>query len=254
MLNIVVPMAGAGSRFSMAGYSDPKPLIDIKGVPMIRLVIDNLTPKKEHKFIFICQESHVNDYGLREKLQEWAPGCEIIMIDGVTSGAACTVLKACEFIDNDDELMIANSDQYIDIEIDEYLLFSARRNIDGVIMTMRANDPKWSYVGFNDKGLVEKVVEKKVISEEATVGIYNFSKGKQFVQSAKAMIANEDMVNGEYYVAPVYNYLIEEGVVVECFNIGEEFDGMYGLGTPNDLEHFLQLKLSDLAIGRVKCR
>ena len=251
MLNIVVPMAGAGSRFSAAGYTNPKPLIDVGGIPMIQLVIENLAPKKQHKFIFICQHSHVKKYGLISKLQNWSPGCQIITIDGVTAGAACTVLEAREFIDNDAELMIANSDQYIDLDINEYLRFSAAKDVDGVIMTMKAGDPKWSYVGLNSGGAVQRVVEKEVISNEATVGIYNFSRGCEFVRAAMAMIASKDLVNGEYYVAPVYNYLIKQGGIVKCFNIGEEFSGMFGLGTPADLECFLQLQISQ-SISRIR--
>lgn len=246
MLNIVIPMAGAGSRFAVAGYKDPKPLIPINGVPMIKLVIDNLRPSLDHKFIFICQKTHVLEYGLYPKLNAWAPGSEIIELDGLTEGAACTVLMAERFINNGSPLMIANSDQYIDFNIDAYLNFLNEPKVDGLIMTMTANDPKWSFVALDETKAVTNVVEKQVISNEATVGIYNFKKGADFVKAAKSMIDTNERVNGEFYVAPVYNKLISQGARILTCNIGSVDDGMYGLGTPGDLEKFLSMPISKL--------
>ncbi len=241
LLNIVIPMAGAGSRFSAAGYTEPKPLIPIFGQPMIRRVIENLRPRRAHRFIFICQKSHISAFELNTKLPEWAPGCVVVPVVGLTEGAACTVLAARPLIDSSDELMIANSDQYVDCSIDDYLESMHTRHLDGLIMTMTASDAKWSFVGLNRLNLVTLVVEKQVISDEATVGIYNFARGSDFVTAADQMIANQRRVNGEYYVAPVYNELIQRHAAVGVFNIGKEADGMYGLGTPSDLELFMTL-------------
>lgn len=248
MLNIVIPMAGAGSRFAKAGYTHPKPLIQIHNIPMISLVISNLRPKCNHRFIFICQKKHMKDYSLEQKLNEWAPGCILIEIDGVTDGAACTVLRAKDYINNEDPLMIANSDQYIENAIDLYLNYMQDNDYDGLIMTMTANDPKWSYVGLNT-GLATQVVEKEVISNEATVGIYNFKYGKDFVHAAEEMISQNLRVNGEFYVAPTYNQLIRNGKRIGTYNIGSERKGMYGLGIPEDLNYFLSLPLSFHAAG-----
>lgn len=244
MLNIVIPMAGLGSRFSKAGYLDPKPLIPVLGVPMIKLVIENLRPNTPHRFIFICQREHVKAYDLEARLMQWAPGCSIIQLDGVTEGAACTVLTAESLINNDSPLMIANSDQYIDADINLYLEQIHTHQLDGLIMTMSADDPKWSFVGLDENRMVTRAVEKEVISNEATVGIYNFTRGKDFVQAAKSMIAQNQRVNGEFYVAPVYNACIEQGAQVGIWNIGSEAKGMYGLGTPADLDLFLSLPIS----------
>jgi dTDP-glucose pyrophosphorylase len=244
MLNIVIPMAGAGSRFAKSGYKDPKPLIPVHGVPMIKLVIDNLRPSQPHRFIFICQNTHIFEYGLEEKLERWAPDSVMIGIDGVTDGAACTVLKAKQYLDNDDALMIANSDQFVDVDINDYLAQMALRGLDGIIMTMEADDPKWSFVGLDQAGLVTRVVEKEVISNEATVGIYNFARGRDFVTAAEAMIAADERVNGEFYVAPVYNRHIKAGGNVGVYSIGKDRNGMYGLGIPTDLENFLLLPIS----------
>lgn len=244
MLNIVIPMAGAGSRFAKAGYLDPKPLIPVYGVPMIRLVIENLRPKCPHRFIFICQRTHVTAYGLEEKLAAWAPGSALVQIEGLTEGAACTVLTAKSLINTAEPLMIANSDQYVDIKIDHYLDSLLFDDLDGLIMTMRANDPKWSFVGLNERNRVTKVVEKQVISNEATVGIYNFKHGSDFVSAAENSIEMNLRVNGEFYVAPTYNLLIEQGARIGIYNIGIDGAGMHGLGTPSDLNDFLSLGVS----------
>lgn len=248
-MNIVIPMAGAGSRFAQAGYADPKPLIPVHGTPMIKVVIDNLRPASQARFIFICQRQHVARYGLRGKLQQWAPGCEIVELDGLTEGAACTVLAAEHLIDNDTPLMIANSDQYIDCDIDGYLGMLQAQDLDGLIMTMKAIDPKWSFVGLDASGRVTRVVEKQVISDEATVGIYNFRRGSDFVAAARSMIRADERVNGEFYVAPAYNGLIADGARVGIHCIGAEGAGMYGLGIPADLQAFLRLPLSHAAAG-----
>jgi len=244
--NIVIPMAGAGSRFSQVGYTVPKPLIPIHGIPMIQLVINNLRPSCPHQFIFICQHSHVAQYHLQEKLNQWAPGSRLVEVDGLTEGAACTVLAAKEWINTDEPLMIANSDQYIDFDIDVYLNKMIQEKLDGLIMTMRAHDPKWSFVGLNEHQHVTRVVEKEVISDEATVGIYNFMRGSDFVAAAETMIQKNCRVNNEFYVAPVYNELIHLGKKIGIHNIGRDREGMYGLGTPDDLTYFSNLRIGKL--------
>lgn len=244
MLNIVIPMAGAGSRFLSAGYADPKPLVLLHGFPMIRWVIENLKPKEEHRFIFICQVSAIQAYDLADRLERWAHGCVVIPLQRLTEGAACTVLCAKSLIQNESELMIANSDQYIDADINEYLNAMRDRNLDGQIMTMKASDPKWSFIGKSEDGNVSTVVEKVVISDEATTGIYNFRRGRDFVQAAELMIREGLRVKDEFYVAPVYNQLIRGGHKIGYFNIGREGRGMHGLGTPADLNCFASLDLS----------
>lgn len=236
-LTIVVPMAGRGSRFADVGYADPKPLIPVQGKPMIQRVIENLSPSTPNRFVFICQNAHIAAYDLRARLEAWAPGCVVVGLDGVTEGAACTVLTARDLI-GEGPLMIANSDQYVETPIDQYLS-SLGDGDDGLIMTMTATDPKWSFVGFDDQGEVDRVIEKQVISSEATVGIYNFASGNVFKEAADRMIEKDLRVNGEFYVAPVYNEIIERGGRVVVHNVGAEAAGMWGLGTPADLDQFL---------------
>lgn len=242
MINIVIPMAGRGSRFANVGYKMPKPLIDVNGHYMIEWVVKNLTPKCEHKFIFICLQEHIEKYDLPRVLDSIAPGCKVVPVVDVTEGAACTVLLAEEYIDNDDELMIANSDQYVDWDVNDYL-YTLKDN-DGLIMTMYATDDKWSFIAYDKSGNVTMVKEKEVISNEATVGIYNFLHGKDFVHYAKEMIDKNLRVKGEFYVAPVYNMLINDGKRIVYKNIGSVGNGMYGLGVPEDLNSFLSNSIS----------
>lgn len=248
MLNIVVPMAGRGSRFADAGYKNPKPLIDIHGKHMIEVVINNLTPKCEHRFIFICQEEHIKAYNLDRIFSNACSKYEIVAINGITEGAAISVLKGRDFFDNDSPLMIANSDQWIDLDINDYLNDIITRDLAGSMLTMKANDPKWSYAKVDENGAVSEVVEKIVISDEATVGIYNFSKGSDFCQYADYMIKQDIRSNGEFYVAPVYTFMANAKKTIGVYNIGEEGNGMYGLGIPTDLNYFLGLELSHRAV------
>ncbi len=250
MLNIVIPMAGRGSRFADAGYKLPKPLIDVAGKPMIQVVIENLAPACEHRFIFICQNEHIKNYGLIPKLRSYTKNCEIIGIDGITEGQVCTVLYAKELINNENPVMTANSDQWIDFDINRYLGEMKGAGLDGMIMTMKSDDPKWSYAKTDARGLVSETAEKKVISDDATVGIFNFAHGSDLVRAAEKMISDNIRVNGEFYTCPVYNYLIAEGKKIGTYSIGKEYDGMYGLGTPHDLDWFLRHPVRNFTGGR----
>lgn len=247
MLNIVVPMAGRGSRFVKEGYDLPKPLIDVNGKHMIEVVINNLKPKCEHRFIFVCQQEHLEQYNLEEIFRKNCNSFKVVGIDGITEGAAITVLKARQYIDNDNPLMIANSDQWIDADINDYLDDINTRHLDGSMLTMKASDPKWSYAKVNEDNMVTEVVEKIVVSDEATVGIYNFSKGNDFCDFADYMIKENIRSNGEFYVAPVYTYMASNNRKIGVYNIGSEAHGMYGLGIPSDLELFLSLDVSKFA-------
>lgn len=247
MLNIVVPMAGRGSRFAKEGYALPKPLIPVQGYPMIQVVIENLLPAMAHRFHFLVLREHDQTYALTEKLRTWAPDCSVTYVDDVTEGAACTVLLAREAINTDDPLMIANCDQYIDASIDAYL--ADMKGADGLIMTMWADDDKWSFVKRDDTGRVVEVIEKVVVSDEATVGIYNFARGADFVRGAEAMIEADERVNGEFYVAPVYSRLAAEGADIRCHSIGKVGAGMHGIGVPVDLAAFEISPISQKAVA-----
>ena len=240
MINVVIPMAGAGTRFAQAGFGRPKPLIDVLGKPMIQWVIENLELKQEHRFLFICQKDHQEMYSLDSQLKSLKPNSTIIGINGLTQGAASTVLMAADIINNKEPLVIANSDQYVEFSFNNFMNSFQESGMDGSILSMTSDDPKWSYIRFNQEKLVVEVREKEVISNEATVGIYAFRHGKDFVDAAKSMIRENLKVNGEFYVAPVYNQLISQGKRIIFENIGTDSKQMNGLGTPEDLSLFIR--------------
>ena len=233
-MNVLIPMAGAGSRFEKAGYTFPKPLIDVRGKPMIQWVVDNLNV--EAKYIFIVQQSHFEKYNLKETLSNFCPNNEIIQIDGITEGAACTTLLAKQYIDKDEPLIIANSDQFVEWDSDEFIYSCNAGDLDANILTFNSTHPKWSYAKLNDLGFVTEVAEKKPISDLATVGIYYWRKGSDYVKYAEQMIDKNIRVNSEFYVCPVFNEAIQDNKKVRTYNI----DKMWGLGTPEDLEYFLK--------------
>lgn len=239
VLDIVIPMAGRGSRFVRAGFGLPKPLIDVNGKPMIQRVIENLTPRFEHRFIFLVLAEHLKQHGLETKLKAWAgPTSEIVSIDRVTEGAACTVLLAEHHLRRDHDMVIANSDQLVDVDFSEYVSDSRERSCDGNIMVFEDDDEKWSFARINDQGLVTEVAEKKRISNLATVGIYYFREGAEFALRAREMIAKNIRVNHEFYVCPVYNELIRAGRRILVWKVNKS--AMHGVGTPEDLAVYLR--------------
>ena len=238
MLNLVIPMAGRGARFQEKGYSFPKPLVEIRRKPMIEIVVGNLLPSCDHRYIFICQREHYERYALKETLGNIAPGCEVVTVEGVTEGAACTVLLAAGYFANEDELIIANSDQYVDFDVNDFIRHARRADLDGDILVVRATHPKWSYVKLESGDLVVEVAEKRPISNLATVGIYYYRRGLDFLSAAEQMITKDIRTNNEFYVCPVYNELILQGSQIGVMEI--QPSQMYGLGTPEDLERFLK--------------
>jgi HAD superfamily hydrolase (TIGR01509 family) len=233
-LNVLIPMAGAGSRFEKAGFTFPKPLIDVEGDPMIKLVTENLNLRAN--FIYIVQKSHREKYNLDTLLNLISPNCKIVEVDGLTEGAACTTLLAKEFIDNDNPLVMANSDQYIEWDSNEFMYKMMETNCDGGIVTFKSTHPKWSFAKVNENGLVSEVAEKNPISDIATVGIYYWNRGADYVKYAQQMIEKNIRVNNEFYVCPVFNEAIGDGKEIRTFEIQK----MMGLGTPEDLTTYLR--------------
>ena len=233
-MNVLIPMAGAGSRFAKAGYTFQKPLIEVNGKPMIQLVVENLNIDARH--IFVVQKEHYEKYNLKHLLSLISPGCEIVQVDEMTEGAACTTLLAKEFIDNDEPLIFANSDQYLDWDSNEFMYSMEADGVDGGMLTFTATHPKWSFAKTNEDGLVTEVAEKKPISDIATAGIYYWKHGKDYVKYAEQMIEKDIRFNNEFYVCPVFNQAIDGGKKIKTFH----FDGMWGIGTPEDLRTFLE--------------
>jgi len=235
-MNILIPMAGEGSRFVKEGYTFPKPLIDVNGKPMIQAVVENLDFNAN--YIFLVRKDHLEKYeGLTDTLQRITNGkCTVVEVDSLTEGAACTALLAKEFINNDEDLLIANSDQYIEYSPENFNLVKELTNCDAIVYTFEAVHPKWSFVKTNSRGIVTEVAEKRPISNIATCGIYWYRKGSDFVKYAEQMIEKDIRVNNEFYIAPAYNELIKDGKILVPFFVHE----MWGIGTPEDLKSFLE--------------
>lgn len=232
---VLIPMAGAGSRFAKVGYTFPKPLIPINNKPMIQVVVENLNIDGD--YIFIVQKSHFEQYKLDKVLQLIKPGCIIIQTEGLTEGAACTTLLAKEYINNDRPLIIANSDQFIELHQNgQFVNTLYDHYLDGIILTFKSTHPKWSFVSINDRGFVTRVAEKEPISDKATVGIYGWTKGSDYVYYAEQMIAKNIRVNGEFYVAPVYNEAIADAYDIVIHDIKR----MWGIGDPESLDYFFK--------------
>lgn len=238
MLNIVIPMAGLGSRFEKAGYANPKPFIPVGRRPMITWVVDNLTPSEplDHRFVFVARKGHLNDH--RRRILHRLPMDQIVAIDEATDGAAATVLRASLHVRPEEPMLIANSDQYLDLDLTAFYYTCLAGTADAVMMTFRSDgDPKWSYV-LEEAGRIREVREKAPISDMATVGVYFVRRAGDFMRAAGTMIARDDRVNGEFYVAPAFNEMIEDGATVKGFDVPGSV--MHGLGTPEDLTRFLK--------------
>ena len=233
-MNVLIPMAGAGKRFFDAGYVFPKPLIEVENKPMIQWVIESLNLNAN--YIFIIQKEHQKKYNIKSVLKILQPNCKIIELDEITEGAACTTLLAKKYINNSDPLIIANSDQYINWNSSKALYDFSSKNLDGAILTFEAIHPKWSYAKCDEDGFVTEVAEKKVISKNATVGVYYWKHGSDYVSSAEEMIKKNIRVNNEFYVCPTYNELLAKNKKVRIHNV----DKMWGLGTPEDLNNFIR--------------
>ena len=230
-MNILIPMAGAGSRFQEQGYELPKPLIDVCGKPMIGRVIESLSSNKvETNFIFVTQQEHL-DLGLRDYLQDKG---SIITIDKMTEGAACTTLLTEELIDNDVELVIANCDQYLQWSFYDFITYS--RLYNGCLVIFNSTNPHHSYVRVK-KSLVTEVAEKIVISDKASAGIYYFKKGSEYVKSTNQMIKKNIRTNNEFYICPVYNELLGGEKRISTYEV--DVHNKHMLGTPEELQIFL---------------
>lgn len=251
-MTVIIPMAGSGRRFKQAGFLIDKPFILVNGRPMIETVVNNLDLKDEHH-IFIVRKEQYEKYGLDYYLPSLVKSCDIVQVEKLTEGAACTVAMAEPFV-KDERVVVANSDQFVDYPLKHFFKFS--NDYDGAILTFRADHPKWSYVrlvdppkakGFQDIIVpkhdyikycrVVEVAEKQVISNRATVGIYTFRNPSLLFNSIRQMIKDNVRTNNEFYLCPIYNYLIDDYMIVE-YNIPAK--DVWGIGQPNDLDIFLK--------------
>jgi len=230
-LNIVIPMAGAGSRFTEQGYKIPKPLIMFNGKTMIEHVVDNLNI--DAKYTFIVQQDHLDTFDADRILRRIIPNCNIVTLTGVTDGAARSLLFAKNIINNLDPLLIVNSDNLIEWgNIDVMKSFEDK---DGGIILIEASGPKWSYAAIDGEGFATEIAEKIQISTHATTGHYYWGRGNDFVRCAEEMIRRNIRFKNEFYIAPVYNIAIEQGMKIYTRHANK----FWSVGTPEDLDYYL---------------
>jgi dTDP-glucose pyrophosphorylase len=235
MINILIPMAGAGFRFTSAGYKKYKPFIEVNEDTMIREVIRNLNCP-EYRFIFIINTDQISEEEFESHLRgENNLAYKIVTVDKITEGPACSALAAKEYINNEDSLIIINCDQIIwDFNPSYIDSFVRVTEADGFLGCFLSSSKKNSYIKVDPNGEVLEVKEKIVISNLATNGLHYWKHGRYFVESAEEMISHNDRYNGEFYVAPTYNYLIKRGkkILPYFFNLH------FPIGIPEDLKKY----------------
>ncbi len=237
--NLVIPMAGLGSRFSKAGYALPKPLLPVGRYRMFELVVANMSSELLDEISIVAPASFALSDDCKSLSQRLGKPVHLIEIDYTTEGPAVSALLALSALNSDQPLVIANSDQFLDFEPTEWISGAISSGVAGSILCMQDDDPKWSFAKLDRTGAVTEVVEKKVISNLATCGVYFFQSGKLFKSSVESQIEQELRVNGEYYVGPAYNHLIAEGARVGVYDLGPVSQAMFGLGIPEDYEYFV---------------
>jgi NDP-sugar pyrophosphorylase family protein len=243
MLQIIVPLGGKASRFQERGYTFPKPLIEIGKQSMIEAVLRNLAPPQPYGYTFICRKEHVAQFYLGDMLELLEPGSRIIALEHETAGALCSVLLAIDQLDRDAELLIANGDQFICAGLPEFYAACRAPGVDGCILTFTASHPRWSFAKTDEHGRVKAVAEKRPISKQATAGLYYFRRAGDLFEAAERMIVKGLTTAGQFFVAPVYNELILDGKNITAFHLPE--NAMYSLGTPEDLEWFIERQMRD---------
>lgn len=242
-MTILFLLAGRASRFKEAGYSVPKALIEVRGKPMITWASDSLDFIKDKKFVFVCLRDHERDFQIASKLRNiYGKSVQIIFTDGVTDGAAVSALLAKEYINSDEELIVSNADQYFLSKSFEDEIKKKKKEYTGLIPVFEASHSRWSFARLNDQGMVLEVAEKVPISSNATVGVYYFKHGRDFVWAAQEMIRKDIRRNNEFYVCPVFNELIGRGEKIKSVPASV----MWSMGTPEDVQYFEKYYKGDI--------
>lgn len=242
-MKVVIPAAGAAQRFRERGFKDPKPLIEVKGKPLIKWASDSLDFVLPKDFVFLVCEEHIAEFKIDQRLKQlYSSEITIVPVKGLTQGAACTVLLAEKFINNNDPLIIMNSDLTFKAPLEETIEQCFKDHVDACLITFESDSSRFSFAKIDERtGFVTEVAEKKPISNLATVGCYFFRRGSDFVAGAKAMIQKNLRVNNEFYVVPVYNELIKKGLKIRAIPC----EWVINLGTPDELEAFAAGKVGD---------
>ena len=229
--NILVPMAGLGSRFIKEGFKVPKQIINIKDKHLIDISLDCLN-YKDCNLIFVLRDEHVYNHHMDELLmKKFGDDISIVVLDQLKDGSVCSCLFAESLIDNDSPLVIHTLDIEFRPVFDPHVMEIL--DADGLILTFKSNSTNYSYAQLDKDGNVIKTAEKKAISPNACVGIYGFKKGSDFCKYAREMIERDLRTKNEFYISPLYNVLIEDGKKI----VTEDVDKMHIFGTPDEY-HF----------------
>ena len=235
-MNVVVPMAGDSKIFKDSGFKYNKNFTEINHKPLFQRVCESVKQLRANNFIFIVNKEDSQNYHIGKSLKLLAPGCKVVTAQGQTCGAACSILLAAEYIDNDDELVISNGDQVLETDLQGIVERFRAAGWDGGIVTFESVHPRWSYVRLDENNYVIEAAEKDPISNHATTGFYWFKRGSDFVSSVKKMIHKEAGVNGVYYTCPAYNEMVLMQKTIGCYEIDSAI--YYPLTTPKEIAEY----------------
>lgn len=237
-MNILIPMAGLGSRFANAGYDVPKPMVEFEGKMMIEWAVDTLNV--DGRLIFVIREEHEVEHGLGSSLQSRYPGCVVVLLGDVTEGAACTALLARDHLNSPEELIITNCDQVLEWNSPAFLRYvRGLHQLDGAVVTYDSAKTINSYVWLDEEtGWATAVREKTGVSPYSLNGIHYWKRGSDFVWSASALVDSKKTVKGEYYISETYNPLIDDGSKISAYHIPNTQH--HAVGTPEDLQIYLE--------------
>ncbi|MEO5340523.1 MAG: glycosyltransferase family 2 protein [Magnetococcus sp. MYC-9] len=235
-MRFVIPMAGLGQRFTEAGYPSPKYLLEAHGRTLLEWAVGSLPLELADLILFVGLASHAAHAPLEGVLERVSAGRahRWIVLDAPTGGQAETVLAAAEWIDNEADLLIFNIDTAFRSETLSARLRDPSAKRDGILGSFAGQGDHWSFARLDAAGIVTETAEKVRISEHALTGLYHFSRGADFVRVARRALAQGERSGGEYYIAPLYNHLIQEG---RRFML-DPVQQLIPMGTPQELEHF----------------
>ncbi|MDX1912536.1 MAG: glycosyltransferase family 2 protein [Saprospiraceae bacterium] len=243
-MQIILPMAGRGSRFADSAFGLPKPLIEVAGKPMLFWALDSLQAFDGNRLILVVLEEHEQQYGIRNRVQQYLDGrsfsLEVVQIPAVTEGQLCTVLAARHLLEDEEDVLIAASDTFIRGPLANDIRHKGA-DCAGLISVNRLPGEQWSFARADESGVVLEVAEKRRISEHASNGLYYFSRAADLIAYGENMIRNNERTRGEFFVIPVYQKMIEAGLKI----LLSHADEMWDMGTPEAkaaFEHHLQKK------------
>lgn len=245
-LHIIMPMAGEGSRFKKEGWTTPKPLIELNGMPLFKHAISSVSADGINlKYSFIVRQEHIDEYKIDEGIKSFQPDANIFSVLKTTRGAVETCLMAESAIADDDAVIVMDCDlefrskKFIEIIkqalSEPFSLLPSPSSISGALVSFESNEPRYSYAALGEDGFVTRTAEKEVISSHALCGAYFFSTGKRFKQIAHQLLNEPEFKKPEYYVSLLYNYLLADGEKVRLAPM-EEY---YSYGTPEELKRYL---------------